>query len=465
VGIVNEDNFKFGQVGELFSGLDGEFTIGDMAVDAIRGDLTVELMPVEDPEDDGILSVNCAVERDGRDLEVNVGITGDCHDVMLDWGEIDLELNFGDDVEDQAAALRSFIEGSRDFRWKTILGKQLEMLLGKPKVESTFSVGSFSVVDRDSRSLQMDIASSGEDIDVEFAMGDVHAKVNVGPKFDKLMDRAGVFKAGTVGILDEENSNLDQVQGLLSDVGRHVELGDHLNQVLGNPNVVVTRGDIVVELLPRVDEEEDGINEVEHVQCVMERDGRDLVVEVDVSGDCHDVLFDWGDVTIDVALGDHVKDIFVKLGAVQEGISSGVLTEANSDIDFIEMLVDGVVWETKLGDGLVDLLGESKVQTDFAVGDINLVERILQTEETVVTAADQLIVSIANAVTSWFGESVPAGGLDHILVSSFKLTLGDGSEVSQLTYADTTDIGCGLSIYKEPRYPDWDYTLLVCNYA
>jgi len=390
---------------------------------------------------------------------VEVGVSGDCHDVVVDWGLVDLDIavqdgldvedmlvDAGIDVNDMFVNAESFFDGTSI---ETTLGEHLRNMMGNPGVETKFLIDEVTVSGREfgdntdvgEGEVHVDIGGIGEDLDIQVEMGDVHVKATVDDPFDRLMERNDMFKAGTVGILNENNSDLQRIKELLSATEHEVTLGTKLADALANPNIEVKRGgDLVVEMMPR--------NDVPHVPCAVGRDGRDLVVDVGVLGDCPDleIALDLGEVDIDVMLEEHVKDLFIDLGAIKKG-AFGVLDHDNSDLDWIEEAIEGT--------GKDMVIKNHRVDTSFSVGQITLRE----TEEL------DLSSLLSKAITSWFAESVPAGGKDHILVSSYKLTLADGSEVPQLLYADTSDIGCGLSVYLEPAYPDWYHVLFVCNYA
>ena len=80
---------------------------------------------------------------------------------------------------------------------------------------------------RESRHLLMDVGKSGDEFDVMLNMGDVHAKLNISPQFEKLLFSHGVLKkAGTVGIVNEDNSKFGQVGELFSGLDREFTLGD-----------------------------------------------------------------------------------------------------------------------------------------------------------------------------------------------------------------------------------------------
>jgi len=331
----------------------------------------------------------------------------------------------------------------------------LRNMMGNPGVETKILIDEITVSGREfgdntevgEGEVHLDVGRIGEDVDIQIEMGDVHVKATVDDPFDRLMERNKMFKSGTVGILNENNSDLQRIRELLSATEHEVTLGPELADALENPNIEVNQGgDLVVEMMPRLPR-----NDVSHVPCAVGRDGRDLVVDVGVKGDCPDleIALDLGEVDIDVMLEEHVKDIFIDLGAIKEG-TKGVLNHENSDLDWFEEAIEGT--------GKDMMIKNHRVDSSFSVGQITL-RNFDETEELDLTSL------LSSAITSWFAESVPAGGKDHILVSSYKLTLADGSEVPQLLYADTSDIGCGLSVYLEPAYPDWYNVLFVCNYA
>jgi len=463
VGMLNENNSDLQRIKELLSATVHEVTLGPKLADALGnpnievnrgGDLVIEMMPRDD-----VMHVPCAVKRGGRDLVVEVGVSGDCHDVVVDWGEVDLDIAVQDDldvegmlvhdgidVNDMFVNAESFFDGTS---LETTLGEHLMNVMGNPSVETKFLIDEVTVSGREfgdnaevgEGEVHVDIGGIGEDLDIQIEMGDVHLKATVDDPFDRLMEKNDLFKVGTVGILNENNSDLQRIRELLSATEHEVTLGPELADALENPNIEVNRGgDLVVEMMPR--------NDISHVPCAVGRDGRDLVVDVGVQGDCPDleIALDLGEVNIDFMLEEHVKDLFIDLGAIKKG-TLGVLDHENSDLDWIEDAIEGT--------GKDMVIKNHRVDTSFSVGQITLRE------------TDELDLSslLSKAITSWFAESVPAGGKDHILVSSYKLTLADGSEVPQLLYADTSDIGCGLSVYLEPAYPDWYHVLFVCNYA
>jgi len=471
VGILNENNSDLQRIKELLSATVNEVTLGPKLAEALGnpnievnrvGDLVVEMMP---RNDDDVSHVPCVIERDGKDLVVEVGVSGDCHDVVVDWGEVDLDIAIQDDfdveemlddsgvdVNDMFINAESFFDGTS---LETTLGEHLRNMMGNPGVETKILIDEITVSGREfgdntevgEGEVHVDIGRIGEDVDIQIEMGDVHVKATVDDPFDRLMERNKMFKSGTVGILNENNSDLQRIRELLSATEHEVTLGPELADALENPNIEVNQGgDLVVEMMPRLPR-----NDVSHVPCAVGRDGRDLVVDVGVKGDCPDleIALDLGEVDIDVMLEEHVKDIFIDLGAIKEG-TKGVLNHENSDLDWFEEAIEGT--------GKDMMIKNHRVDSSFSVGQITL-RNFDETEELDLTSL------LSSAITSWFAESVPAGGKDHILVSSYKLTLADGSEVPQLLYADTSDIGCGLSVYLEPAYPDWYNVLFVCNYA
>jgi len=450
---------------EILSALETELTLGsalktalkDPSVEVRKDDLVVEFIPSFDV----VEHVPCAVGgRTRRDLVVEVGVSGNCHDVVVDWGEVDLDVaieenmdieemfaNAGMDWNDIFINAGPFFDGSS---FESKLGEHMRNMLGNPDIKDNILVDEVTQSGREfgdntevvEGGFNVDIGRIGEDVDIQADMGDVHLKVTVDHLFDKLMEQHSVFKAGTVGILNEKNSDLQKIKNvLLAGTVHEVTLGPKLADALEHPNINVKRGGLVVELMPRAD--------VPHVPCVVERDGKDLVVDVGVLGDCLDleIAIDLGEVNIDLMLEEHVNDLFIDLGAIGKG-TKGVLNQENSDLDMMEEIIEAT--------GIQMVKQNHRVDTSFSVNQITL-----NSGETNLDLSSLL----STAITSWFAESVPAGGRDHILVSSYKLTLADGSEVPQLLYADTSDIGCGLSVYLEPAYPDWYNVLFVCNYA
>jgi len=452
-GILNKNNSDLQRIKELLSASVHEVSLGPKLADALKnpnievnrgGDLVVELMPRND-----VTHVPCVVGRERRDLVVEVGVSGDCHDVVVDWGEVDVDIAVLDEFDVDDFLVDSGMDVNDMFSVETQLGEQLRNMMGNPSVETKMIIDEVTVSGREfgdntevgEGKVHVDVGRSGEDVDIQIEMGNVHVKAKVDDSFDRLMERNDMFKAGTVGILNENNSDLQRIEELLSATKHKINLDPQLDDALENPNIEVNRGgDLVVEMMSR--------NDVSHVNCVVARDGRDVVVDVGVVGDCSDIeiALDLGEVDFNLVLEEHVKDLFIDLGAIKKG-TKGVLDHENSDLDWIEDAIEG--------SGKDMVINNHRVDTSFSVGQITL------------RADEELDLPsiLSTAITSWFTESVPAGGIDHILVSSYKLTLADGSEVPQLLFADTSDIGCGLSVYLEPAYPDWYQVLFVCNYA
>merc|ERR1711872_558741 len=147
-------------------------------------------------------------------------------------------------------------------------------------------------------------------------------------------------------------------------------------EVLDNPNIEVTKGDVTVEMMPKIEHvpcvfERDGnemivevgsdgdcsiVATAEHVPCIVEREGKDVVVEVGVDSDCGEVTFDMGtiDININVELG-------TELNLVQE-----------VEIEEIETILVGSSFETTLGESLQDILEIPRTVTKFDIGKISV---------------------------------------------------------------------------------------------
>merc|ERR1711872_739211 len=73
---------------------------------------------------------------------------------------------------------------------------------------------------------------------------------------------------------------------------------------------------------------------------------------------------------------------------------------------------------------------------------------------------DQLMASVDEVVTGWYSE-VEFPGFDSSNISPFQSVPGAG-HYTQLVWADTHDVGCGLVHYQDGG---WFSTLTACNYA
>merc|ERR1712098_603954 len=73
---------------------------------------------------------------------------------------------------------------------------------------------------------------------------------------------------------------------------------------------------------------------------------------------------------------------------------------------------------------------------------------------------DQVMASVDEAVTSWYSE-IESPGFDSSNISPFQSVPGAG-HYTQIVWADTYAVGCGLVHYQEGF---WFSTLIGCNYA
>jgi len=316
---------------------------------------------------------------------------------------------------------------------------------------------------RGRNSAEVTIKDTGENYDVLVDLGNIHTKVSATEKAWNLLKP---ITHGTVGVLNDENSEFDKVQTLLSGSTERLLLDSDVMEVLGNPNIKVTKGDVTVEMMSKIEHvpcvfERDGnemvvevgsddgdcsiVATAEHVPCIVERQGKDVVVEVGIDSDCGEVTFDMGtiDININVELG-------TELNLIQE-----------VEIEEIETILVGSGFETTLGESFQEILETPRTLTKFDIGKISIEKPEVDLKSPLKTAVSSWFKS---AITSWFTEVTPPGGKDYILADSIKFTMPDGLEVSQLLYSRTSELGCGASVYKEQDYPGWDYVLLVCNY-
>merc|ERR1711872_319330 len=72
----------------------------------------------------------------------------------------------------------------------------------------------------------------------------------------------------------------------------------------------------------------------------------------------------------------------------------------------------------------------------------------------------QVMASVDKAVTNWYSE-VEKPGFDSSNISPFQYVSGAG-HYTQVVWADTSAVGCGLVNYKDGF---WFSTLIACNYA
>lgn len=308
-------------------------------------------------------------------------------------------------------------------------------------------------------------------------MGNVHSKVTAAGGAWNLLKP---LTYGTVGVLNEENSDYDQVKSLLGGMNGKLVLDPKIETILGKPIVDVefSKTNMVIEMMPHVpcvistdaedlvvDVASDGdctvVASAEHVPCVTEREGRDMVIEVGISGDCGEIFFDFGTIDLNFNLNDNAHDLFFDLGLSKNPKNVGLLNKKNSKIEEIESLLAGSEIDMSFGRSLQKLLGHPRTVAEFDIGRLSVEKPVVDLSSPLKTAVSAWFKT---AIKGWFTDIVPPGGKDYILYDSNRYTMSDGLEVSQLLYSGTSDIGCGVSVYKEQNFPGWDYVLLVCNY-
>ena len=103
---------------------------------------------------------------------------------------------------------------------------------------------------RGRNSAEVTIKDTGENIDVLVDLGNIHTKVSV---TEEAWDLLEPITHGTVGDLNDENSEFDEVQTLLSGSTEKLVLDSDVMEVLGNPNIEVIKGDLTVEMMPKID--------------------------------------------------------------------------------------------------------------------------------------------------------------------------------------------------------------------
>eukprot|EP00092_Neocalanus_flemingeri_P011792 GFUD01012715.1.p1 GENE.GFUD01012715.1~~GFUD01012715.1.p1 ORF type:complete len:422 (+),score=81.87 GFUD01012715.1:188-1453(+) len=73
---------------------------------------------------------------------------------------------------------------------------------------------------------------------------------------------------------------------------------------------------------------------------------------------------------------------------------------------------------------------------------------------------DEVMAKVDKPVTAWYAEvEIP---FDSSLINPFKWTGGDTGHYTQVVWADSHQVGCGMVNYKDG---DWYKTIITCNYA